>query len=142
MTSRSPLPALWLAVALWPAAAAAQGPAPYEATPQLVADAVKEGKVVWYSATDVQVAEKLARAFEAKYPGIKVQVERSGAERVFQRINQEYGSKIYTADVIETSDAVHFIAFKRNGWLQPAVPGDVAKFWPKEARDADGQYAA
>ncbi|MEO5669718.1 MAG: extracellular solute-binding protein [Ramlibacter sp.] len=119
----------------------AQAPAPYDATPALVAAAVKEGKVVWYSATDVLVAEKLAKAFEAKYPGIKVQVERSGAERIFQRINQEYGSKIHTVDVIETSDAVHFIHFKKNGWLQPAVPSDVAKFWPKEAKDPDGQYA-
>ena len=141
MTRRSRIAALCMAAALWPALAGAQAPAPYEATPQLVADAVKEGKVVWYSATDVQVAEKLAKAFEAKYPGIKVQVERSGAERIFQRINQEYGSKIYTADVIETSDAVHFVTFKRNGWLQPAVPSDVAKFWPKEARDPDGQFA-
>jgi iron(III) transport system substrate-binding protein len=119
-----------------------QAPAPYDATPQLVAAAQKEGKVVWYSATDVQVAEKLARAFEAKYPGIKVQVERSGAERLFQRINQEYGSKIYNVDVIETSDAVHFVHFKKQGWLQPAVPSEVAKHWPKEYKDADGNYAA
>lgn len=142
MASSSKIAALALAGALgWPAVATAQAPVPYEATPQLVADAVKEGKVVWYSATDVQVAEKLARAFEAKYPGIKVQVERSGAERLFQRINQEYGSKIYNADVIETSDAVHFVHFKRQGWLQQAVPSDVAKHWPKEARDPDGYYA-
>jgi iron(III) transport system substrate-binding protein len=134
--------ALAIIGALATGAAFAQAPAPYEATPQLVAAARKEGKVVWYSATDVAVAEKLARSFEAKYPGIKVQVERAGAERLFQRINQEYGSKIYTADVIETSDAVHFVQFKRNGWLQPAVPSEVAKFWPKEYKDADGQYAA
>ena len=137
-----PAAVLALIAALTSGAAFSQAPAPYEVTPQLIAAAQKEGKVVWYSATDVQVAEKLARAFEAKYPGVKVQVERSGAERIFQRINQEYGSKIYTADVVETSDAVHFIHFKRQGWLQPAVPGDVAKYWPKEYRDADGQYAA
>jgi iron(III) transport system substrate-binding protein len=136
------LAALATAAALLAGPASAQAPAPYEATPQLIAAAQKEGKVVWYSATDVAVAEKLARAFEAKYPGIKVQVERSGAERIFQRINQEYGSKIYTADVVETSDAVHFIHFKRQGWLQAAVPSDVAKSWPKEYRDVDGQFAA
>jgi iron(III) transport system substrate-binding protein len=130
-----------IAAALIPQIAAAQAPAPYDATPQLVEAAKKEGKVVWYSATDVKVAEKLAGAFEAKYPGIKVQVERAGAERLFQRINQEYGSKIYVADVIETSDAVHFIHFKRSGWLQAAVPSDVAKFWPKEERDPDGMFA-
>ena len=144
MASRLRLAALALAAILWTALAAAQAqaPAPYDVTPQLVADAGKEGKVVWYSTTDVQVAERLARAFEAKYPGIKVQVERSGAERIFQRINQEYGSKIYMPDVIETSDAVQFVYFKRMGWLQPAVPTDVAKYWPKEYRDPDGQFAA
>ena len=130
------------AAACAPGPAAAQAPAPYEATPQLAAAAAKEGKVVWYTSTDVKVSEALAKAFEAKYPAVNVQVERSGAERVFQRINQEYGSKIYTADVIETSDAVHFVQFKKNGWLQAAVPSDVAKYWPKEGKDPDGQFAA
>jgi iron(III) transport system substrate-binding protein len=142
MSASSAIAALAIVGALAPSLAAAQAPAPYEPNAQLVAAAVKEGKVVWYSATDVKVAEGLAKAFETKYPGIKVQVERSGAERIFQRINQEYGSKIYTVDVIESSDALHFIYFKRSGWLQPAVPSDVANFWPKEYRDPDGQYAA
>jgi iron(III) transport system substrate-binding protein len=120
----------------------AQAPAPYEANAELIEGAKKEGKVIWYTATDVQVSERAAKAFEQKYPGLKVQVERSGSERVFQRISQEYGSKIHNADVIETSDAVHFLLFKKQGWLQPAVPADVAKHWPKEVRDPDGQYAA
>jgi len=142
MSAKPAAAVLAIVAALASGVAHSQAPAPYEATPQLVAAAQKEGKVVWYSATDVQVAEKLARAFEAKYPGVKVQVERSGAERLFQRINQEYGSKIYNVDVIETSDAVHFVHFKKQGWLQPAVPSEVAKLWPKEYKDADGTYAA
>lgn len=120
----------------------AQAPAPYEPTQELIDAAKKEGTVVWYTATDVQVSEKVGNAFEAKYPGIKVQVERSGSERVFQRISQEYGSGIHKADVIETSDAVHFLLFKRQGWLQPAVPSDVAKSWPAQVKDPDGQFAA
>lgn len=122
--------------------ALAQAPAPYEPDAALIEAAKKEGApVVWYSATDVQVSEKVGAAFEAKY-GIKVQVERAGSERVFQRISQEYGSKIYKADVIETSDAVHFLLFKRQGWLTPMVPADVARSWPAEVKDADGQFAA
>ena len=78
MTGRPAFAALALAAALAPGLAGAQAPAPYDATPQLVAAATKEGKVVWYTATDVKVAEGLAKHFEAKYPGIKVQVERSG----------------------------------------------------------------
>lgn len=122
--------------------ALAQAPAPYEPTPALIEAARKEGKAVWYTSTDVSVSEKMSAAFQAKYPGITVQVERSGAERVYQRINQEYGSNIKNADVIETSDAVHFIVFKRRGWLAQAVPADVAKHWPANAKDADGHYAA
>lgn len=122
--------------------ASAQAPAPYDITPELIEAAKKEGgPVVWYTATDVQVSEKVGAAFEAKY-GIKVQVERAGSERVFQRISQEYGSNIFKPDVIETSDAVHFLLFKRQGWLTPAVPADVAKHWPAQVKDPDGQFAA
>jgi len=123
-------------------AASAGAPAPYPVTSDLVAAATKEGHVVYYTSTDVQVAEKLGAAFKAKYPGISVQVERAGSERVFQRIGQEYSSGVYNADVIETSDAAHFLVFKDQGWLSPAVPEDVAKYWPEKDRDPDGQYAA
>ena len=89
-------------------AALAEAPAPYTVTPELMEAAKAEGKVMFYTATDVTVAEKLAELFEKENPGIDVQVERAGSERVFQRIGQEYSSGIYNADVAETSDAVHF----------------------------------
>jgi iron(III) transport system substrate-binding protein len=122
--------------------AMAAPPAPYEVTPELVAAAKAEKKVVFYTATDVAVAEKLAEQFKAKYPGVTVQVERAGSERVFQRIGQEYSTGIHNADVIETSDAVNFVYFKRQGWLRPMVPKIVADKWPAPDRDADGYYAA
>lgn len=123
-------------------AAWAEAPAPYKITPELEAAAKAEGKVVFYTATDVAVAEKLAELFKTKYPEISVQVERAGSERVFQRIGQEYSTGIYNADVIETSDAVHFEYFKREGWLEPMVPQEVADKWPAEERDPDGNFAA
>jgi len=61
-------------------------------TPALIEAAKKEGKIVWYTSLDLPAAEKVARAFEAKYSGVAVRVERTGAERVFQRIGQEYAS--------------------------------------------------
>ena len=134
-----------LALAAWliaPVIGRAQAPAPYEATPELIEAARKDAKVVWYTSTDVAVSEKMAAMFEGKYPGIKVQVERAGAERVFQRISQEYSSGIKNADVIETSDAVHFVVFKRQGWLAQVVPVDVAKSWPANVREPDGFFAA
>ncbi len=141
MHRRTFIAALALSAAFGASHALAQGTV-YEITPELIEAAKKEGEIVFYTATDVAVAEKVGALFEKKYPGIKAKVERSGSERVFQRINQEYGSNIKKADVIETSDAVHFNLFKKNGWLANAVPADVAKHWPEAAKDKDGQFAA
>ena len=110
-------------------------------TPELIAAAQKEGKLAWYTSVDLPVAEKIARAFEAKYPGVACRVERAGAERVFQRIGQEYGSRIYAVDVVNSSDAAHFIVWKREGVLAPYVPEDVARFYPAEHKDPDGLFA-
>src|SRR6516164_4079126 len=119
----------------------AAAPPPEPVTQALIDAAKKEGQVNYYTSTDLPVAEKVAKAFEAKYPGIAVRVERSGAERVFQRIGQEYASNIHAVDVVNSSDAAHFIVWKRDGILAPYVPEDVAKY-PAEHRDADGEFAS
>ena len=106
----------------------ANAPPPEPITQALIDAAKKEGQVVYYTSTDLPVAEKVAKAFEAKYPGIAVRTERTGAERVFQRIGQEYSSNIHAVDVVNSSDAAHFIVWKRDGILLPYVPEDVAKF--------------
>jgi iron(III) transport system substrate-binding protein len=61
-------------------------PAVTPVTPELVQVAEKEGAVNFYTSVDVEVAEKVKKAFEAKYPRIKVAVERNGAQRQFQRL--------------------------------------------------------
>jgi iron(III) transport system substrate-binding protein len=119
----------------------AEAPAAEAITPQLIEAATKEGKVVLYSAMDLPVGEKLGKAFEAKYPGIAVQVERAGSERLFQRVDQEFASGIRAADVVNSSDASHFITWKRNGWLAPFVSEDIAQHFLPEYRDPDGMYA-
>ncbi len=111
-------------------------------TPALIEAAKKEGKLAWYTSVDLPVAEKIAKAFEAAYPGISVKVERSGAERIFQRIGQEYQSKIYNCDVVNSSDAAHLIVWKRASMLAPFVPEDVAQYFPAEHKDPDGMYAS
>ena len=50
----------------------AAAPAASKVTPELIEAAKKEGKVVWYTAVDLPVAERLGKAFEAKYPGIEL----------------------------------------------------------------------
>ena len=111
-------------------------------TPALIEAAKKEGKVVHYTSVDLPLAEKVAKAFEAKYPGIAVRVERTGAERVFTRIAQERSSNIHACDVVQSSDAAHFVVWKRDGILAPYVPEDVAKHYPAEHKDPDGLFAS
>ena len=111
-----------------------------ETTPAMVAAAEKEGKVVWYASVDVKVAEEVKKMFMAQYPKIDVEVERSGSERVLQRINQEYQSSIYNVDVVNSSDASHFLFWKQQKWLAKHAPPDVAKF-PAGYKDPEGYFA-
>src|SRR5581483_10844741 len=111
-------------------------------TPALIAAAKKEGKVVHYTSVDLPLAEKVAKAFEAKYPGIAVRIERTGAERVFTRIAQEQSSRIFACDVVQSSDAAHFVVWKREGLLAPYVPEEVAQHYPAEHKDPDGLFAS
>jgi iron(III) transport system substrate-binding protein len=116
-------------------------PPPAEAiTPALIEAARKEGKVAFYTAMDLAFAQRLGKAFEAKYPGIAVRVERSGAERIFTRISQEYSSNIHAVDVVNTADAAHCIVWTRNKWLQPYLPEDVAQHYDKSYYDADALH--
>jgi iron(III) transport system substrate-binding protein len=122
-----------------PARAAAPEPSPI--TPALIEAARREGKVSFYTALELPVAERFGKVFEAKFPGIAVRVERSGAERIYQRIAQEQGSRINAVDVANSTDPAHYLDWKRNDWLAPYVPEDVAKHFPAEHRDPDGTYA-
>jgi iron(III) transport system substrate-binding protein len=130
-----------LAMAAFARPLAAAAPELAGVTPALVAAARREGRVAFYTAMDLPVAERFAKAFEATYPGIAVRVERSGSERLFQRIAQEQGSRIHAVDLVNTADAAHCIAWKREGWLAPYLPEEVARHFPPEHRDPDGMFA-
>ncbi len=121
-----------------PADAAAPPPSPV--TPELIAAATKEGKVVFYTGMDLQVGALVAQAFEAKYPGISVQVERNPSEKVYQRVMMEYASNIHAVDVLDSADQVHLLDWKRRGMLTPYVPETLTKY-PADRRDPDGYYA-
>jgi len=116
-------------------------PPPTGITPELIEAARREGEVAFYTALDLPLSEKLAKGFEAKFPGIAARVERSGAERIFQRIGQEQASRIKATDVAVSTDAAHFVAWKRSGWLAPFVPEDAARHFAAQDRDPDGFYS-
>ena len=101
--------------------------------------AKKEGKVVWYTSLALPSAEKVAKLFEAAYPGIKVEVQRTGSQRILQRVMQELQANIKNADVIHTSDAGHFVLLKEKKLLMKYTPAGVDGF-PSGFKDKDGYY--
>ena len=105
----------------------------------LVEAAKKEGKVVWYTSLILPSAEKVAKLFEAAYPGIRVDVNRTGSQRILQKILQEQQAGIKNADVVHTSDAGHFVLLKDKKLLLRYVPQGIDKF-PAGFKDKDGYY--
>src|SRR5258708_36892182 len=83
----------------------AQAPPGEAITPALIEAANKEGRVNFYTAMEIAMAEQYSKVFEAKFPAIAVKVERSGAERIFSRIAQQYASHIDNVDLVNTTNA-------------------------------------
>jgi iron(III) transport system substrate-binding protein len=99
----------------------------------------KEGKVVWYTSLVLPTAERVAKLFEAAYPDVKVEVHRTGSQRILQRVMQEMQANIKNVDVIHTSDAGHYVFLKEKKLLAKYTPAGVDAF-PAGFKDKDGYY--
>jgi len=86
----------------------------------------KEGSVVWLTAYYPQDAtEALAKAFEAKYPGIKVTFTRQTAQIIYQRLTGEQQVNARVTDVFSSTDEAQYLGEKKSGFLQPYRPSDL-----------------
>src|SRR5262249_48250054 len=101
--------------------------------------AKREGRVVWYTSLALTSAEKVAKLFETAYPGIKVEVQRTGSQRILQRVMQELQANIKNVDVIHTSDAGHYVFLKEKKLLMKYTPAGVEGF-PASFKDRDGYH--
>jgi len=130
---------IWIGlVAAMALSAVAAGAAP--AAAQGVPEAAKrEGKVVWYSSLALDVAQKICNTFTQRHPGVTCELTRTGSGRVFQRVMQETKANLAIADVVETSDAGHFLDFKGQGMLQPYEPA-VTKAMRPEFKDPEHTF--
>lgn len=114
------------------------------ATSALAADAVdmakakQEGKVVWYTSTPIEQANKVARAFEAE-TGIKVEMFRSGGSAILRRFMQEHDAKNVAADVLTTSDPAASNVLAEKGIFVAFKPEGFDKI-PAEAKEPNGNW--
>jgi iron(III) transport system substrate-binding protein len=105
-----------------------------------LAAAKKEGKVVWYTSTPIETAQKIARLFETE-TGIKVEMFRSGGSAIVRRFLQEQQAGRLAADVMTTSDPAATAALARKGAFVAFKPKNFDKI-VEEGRDKDGYFVA
>jgi iron(III) transport system substrate-binding protein len=105
-----------------------------------VAAAKKEGKVVWYTSTPIETAQKLTKLFEDQ-SGIKVEMFRSGGSAILRRFMQETRAGRTAVDVMTTSDPAATAALARKGTFVAFKPDNFDKV-VEEGRDKDGYYVA
>jgi len=126
----------WIFAAMFPIALAMAAET-VPAQDSRLAEARREGKVVWYTGATLFTAERVAKLFEQAHPGIKVELHRSGSERILQRLMQEAGAGINNADVFNSSDVGHYVLLKKKGMLAQYTPVGTARF-AESFRDPDG----
>jgi iron(III) transport system substrate-binding protein len=91
--------ALGLALAASPAAAQAEF-----GSPELIAAAKKEGRVVFYTANFAEPEQELINAFNKRFPEVKVEMVRAPGGQLITRIKTEAAAGKLAADYIEHSD--------------------------------------
>jgi iron(III) transport system substrate-binding protein len=65
--------------------------------------AKKEGKLMWYTSLTGGPNTEAPKVFEAKYPGVAMEVYRGDSDALISRITQEAQAKRYIVDTIETT---------------------------------------
>lgn len=65
--------------------------------------AKKEGKLMWYTSLTGGPNTQGPKVFEAKYPGVKLEVYRGNSDAIIQRVLQEAQAKRFLVDAIETT---------------------------------------
>ena len=112
----------------------------HAAEPGVIEKAKAEGELVLYTAWGLDTVQALQKAFAKKYPFIKVDVLRSGSERLLNVTIAEHKQKLFRADVFSGSHLA-MINHTKAGHLQKYVSAEQRAF-PKEYKDSDGYWTA
>ena len=76
----------------------------FKPSPELVAAATKEGRMVYYTASFTEVEQEVINAFNKRFPGIRIQMVRAPGGQLITRIKTEAAAGKLSADVIDHSD--------------------------------------
>jgi iron(III) transport system substrate-binding protein len=106
----------------------------------LYAGAKSEGKVVWYTSLAGDSYKAMARAFEGKYPAVRLETYRAGGTDLVVRLSEEAKAQRPSFDVLETTlDSL--MVSRSNNLLRPYASPHLARY-PDEAKEKAGDGLA
>jgi len=111
-----------------------------DAFSQNIEKARQQGKVVVYSSMGSSDVNAVARAFERKYPFIKLEPYRTSSEKTLVRLVNEHRARKYLGDVV-TVDGIQAAVLKEHRILDRYVSQEAAHFSP-QWQDPDGYWTA
>ena len=108
-------------------------------SPELIAAAKAEGKLVYYTANFAEVEQQVIKAFNKRFPEIKVEMVRAPGGQLITRVKTEAAAGKLIADVIDHSDRA--LMQPLEDLFQDYAPPNAAdynpealisrKFWPR-----------
>ncbi len=99
----------------------------------LVEGAKREGKVSWYTTLAAYQNKQIVKAFEARYPGVKVETYRTGSSELIKRVVTEAKARRHLVDTIETT-LPGLMTFRDNHLLMPYASPNVAGY-PEDSKE-------
>src|ERR671933_169004 len=83
--------------------ARAQAPGAF-GPPELIEAAKKEGKIVFYTANFTEVEQEVIKAFNKRFPFVRVEMVRAPGGQLITRVKTEAAAGKLLADVVDHSD--------------------------------------
>jgi iron(III) transport system substrate-binding protein len=97
------------------------------------------GTINFYTSLPKDIAVEIANEFKSKYPGVEVEVYRSGASKIMAKLEAEIEAGSVIADVVWLADPGNTIYLKNKDMLMKYTPKDADKVLFK---DPEGYYIA
>ena len=99
----------------------------------LYSGAKSEAKVVWYTSLAGESYKGIVKAFETKYPGVKVEAYRVSGSDITVRMMEESKAKRYVADTVETTEGN--LMFMRDAFLLRPYHSPYFASYPEDAKE-------
>ena len=99
----------------------------------LYAGAKSEGRILWYTSLAGDSYKEMVKAFETKYPGVKVDSFRAAGADLFTRLEEEARARRNIADSIETTEGS--LIFLRDGKLLRPYDSPYLDKYPEDGKE-------